>query len=280
MRSRFDERDRLARLDPEVDFQEIYRSTATVEFPWDVTRALELALYRTFCIPSIAALLDQTGEFRLRAQKRYDDTVLLLSTAVEQGLDSPDGRAAVARINRIHAHYEISNDDMLYTLATFVFVPLRWLDRWGWRPLLDVERQGAFRYYQRLGAMMSIHSIPPTLAAFEEFFDDFERKHFAYGEPQERTAVATRELLVSWFPDVLAPSLRIGVNALLDGPVREAFGFPAPPRWVSAATHAGLSARARVERFLPPRSRPAVLTESRFVKSYPDGYALPDLGPH
>ena len=279
MRSRFEARDRLARLDPETDYEEIYRTTATVEFPWDVTRALELALYRTFAIPSIAALLDETGEFRLHAQKRYDDTALLLAHALDNGLESLEGRAAVRHLNGIHGRYAISNDDFLYTLGTFVFVPLRWLDRWGWRPLLAVEREAMFRYYARLGTLMGIRGIPATLAAFEAWFDDYEHEHIAYGEPQERTAAATRELFVSWFPSPLAGALRVGVNALLDGPVRSPIGFPAPPAWVPVAADLGLRARARVERLLPPRSRPASTLESRFIRSYPDGHRLEDLGP-
>ena len=33
------------------------------EFPWDVTQALGLALYRTYAVPSIGELLSATGEF-------------------------------------------------------------------------------------------------------------------------------------------------------------------------------------------------------------------------
>jgi hypothetical protein len=279
VRSRFEVRDRLARLDPAVDYEEIYRTTATLEFPWDVTRALELALYRTFAIPSVAALLDRTGEFRLRTQKRYDDTALLLAHALESGLESADGKAAVSRINRIHARFDIANDDYLYVLGTFVFVPLRWLDRWGWRPLLAVEREAMFRYYVRLGTLMGIREIPASLADFEEWFDDYEKKFVGYGEPQERTATATRELFVSWFPRPLAPALRVGVNALLDGPIRAAFGFPAPPRWVSVLADTGLRARARIERLLPPRTTPVSTQDSSLIRSYPNGHTIDQLGP-
>ncbi|MGZ6793438.1 MAG: oxygenase MpaB family protein, partial [Mycobacteriales bacterium] len=122
MRDRYLNRDRLQHLDPVADCHEVYRTTALLEFPWDVQRALELALYRTFAIPTIASLLDDTGEFRLRAQRRYDDTGLLLITVVDSGPDSPAGRAAISRINRLHARFAISNDDFLYTLGTFVFV--------------------------------------------------------------------------------------------------------------------------------------------------------------
>ena len=76
-------------LDPETQFWRIYRLHALQEFPWDVTRALELALYRTYAVPSIGELLDRTGEFRERTQKRYDDTALLLGEVLEHGFDAP-----------------------------------------------------------------------------------------------------------------------------------------------------------------------------------------------
>ena len=52
------------RLDPAV--LESCRDVFGRYFPWDTTRALELALLKTFCIPSISSLLHQTGEFEHR----------------------------------------------------------------------------------------------------------------------------------------------------------------------------------------------------------------------
>lgn len=279
MQSRYAVRDRLLAMDPERDYLEAYRLMALVEFPWDVTRALELALYRTFAVPTIAALLDETGEFRLRAQRRYDDTVLLLGEVLVHGPDSLPGRAALSRINRIHSRFEISQADYRYVLATFVFVPVRWLERYGWRPLTDVERLGSFHYYRAVGHRMGIRDIPQSYEAFEAEFDAYEREQFSYGGPQQRTAIATRELLVSWLPGPLAPVVRLGVHALMDTPLREAFGFPAPPRWLPPAVDGTLRLRARVERFLPPRRGPIVQADSAFVRSYPDGFRIEELGP-
>ena len=53
----------IERLDPERDHQRIVHLSFGYEFPWDSIRALEIALYRTYCVPSISALLDRTGEF-------------------------------------------------------------------------------------------------------------------------------------------------------------------------------------------------------------------------
>src|SRR5699024_2626002 len=71
-------RDLIATLDPVADAAEIHRITAAYEFPWDYQRALELALYRTYCVPSISAVLSEAGSFRDAPQQRYDDTALLM----------------------------------------------------------------------------------------------------------------------------------------------------------------------------------------------------------
>jgi len=69
----------IERLDPERDHQRIVHLSFGYDFSWDSIRALEIALFRTFCVPSISALLDRTGEFHHDSQRRYDDTSLLLA---------------------------------------------------------------------------------------------------------------------------------------------------------------------------------------------------------
>lgn len=77
----------ISRLDPDTDYHEIYGISSSYEFPWDTMQALGFALYRTYAVPSIGQLLGQTGEFTERAQKRYDDTVLILDAVGEHGPD-------------------------------------------------------------------------------------------------------------------------------------------------------------------------------------------------
>src|SRR5262245_56203310 len=93
--------DQIRALDPARDHQRIVFLSTCYEFPWDTTRSLEFALFRTFCVPSISALLDRTGELQRRAQKRYDDTDLIVSALMEWGYDSERGRAALRRMNQI-----------------------------------------------------------------------------------------------------------------------------------------------------------------------------------
>ena len=48
-------------------------------------------------------LLDRTGEFRQRSQKRYDDTDIIVSELMEWGYDSDRGKRALRRMNQLDA---------------------------------------------------------------------------------------------------------------------------------------------------------------------------------
>ncbi|MGZ4626781.1 MAG: oxygenase MpaB family protein [Kineosporiaceae bacterium] len=267
-----------ARLDPAVDYEEIYRVLTTHEFPWDMNQALSLALFRTYAVPSIGRLLDGTGEFGRRTQKRYDDTALLLEEILLRGLRSPDGLAAVRRVNRMHRSYDISNDDMRYVLSTFVVVPKRWMDDYGWRPFSPGEVAASVRYYLELGALMGIKDLPGTYAGFEALLDGYEAEHFGFDAGGRRVADATLALLLTFYPRVAAKGVEVFSRALMDPPLREAFGYRAPPGWVVAAARAGLRARARVEARLPARRTPQRARDLPRIRSYPNGFRVEELG--
>jgi hypothetical protein len=270
--------DEIRRLDPEKDHQRIVFLSTCYEFPFDTTRALEFALFRTFAVPSIAALLDRTGEFQNRAQKRYDDTDLIVSELMEWGYDSERGRRALRRMNQLHGRFTIANDDFLYVLSTFVLEPIRWNARFGWRPLCTQERLGYFHFWRQVGRQMGIKDIPLDLAGLERFNQEYEQRHFRFTELSRRVGTATREMFVAWFPRLLAVFVRPTIHALLDDPLLEAFGFPRPSgllRWLAPLA---LRARARLIRLLPRRRRPRLRTQMR-RRAYPGGYVIEHLGP-
>jgi hypothetical protein len=165
-------------LDPETECQRIVFLSTCFDFPFDTTRALEFALFRTFAIPSVAALLDNTGEFLVRSQKRYDDTDIIVSELVEHGYDSDRGRRALRRMNQLHNRFVISNDDFLYVLSTFIFEPIRWNQQFGWRPLCEQERAAYFYFWREVGRRMNIKHIPAEFQTFEHFNRDYETAHF------------------------------------------------------------------------------------------------------
>ncbi|MFJ7156450.1 oxygenase MpaB family protein [Streptomyces sp. NPDC101118] len=275
---RYDRLKEILRLDPEKDFLTIYRLTATYEFPWDFTRALELALYRTYAVPSIGRLLAETAEFTERPQKRYDDTALLLDAVVEHGFDSEQGRTAIRRINRMHRSYDISNDDMRYVLCTFVVIPKRWMDVYGWRPMTGHETRAAARYYATLGRHMGIQDIPATFEEFEAFLDAYEKEHFGWDEGGRKVSDATLGLMASWYPAPLAPALKAASLALLDEPLLAAFRYEPPRPAVRALVRGALRLRGRAVRLMPPRRAPHYARQNPEIKGYPDGYEVSALG--
>lgn len=270
--------DEIETLDPSVDFERIVYLLGSYEFAWDIEKALEFALFRTYAVPSISGLLSRTGAFQTDTRKRYDDTELLLSEISENGQGSERGRAAITRINEMHSKYRISNGDMLYVLTTFVVEPVRWLDRFGRRPMTRKERDAWTRYYRALGQRMGIKAMPGSFDAFVSFGRDYEDAHFRYADSNAEIAEVTRDLLLSFYlPRGLAPLGRPIVHALCDPPLRTAMGFRTPPKWVERFAVTSLWLRSYVLRLLPTRRRPRLITARR-RPTYPDGYTIGELG--
>jgi ER-bound oxygenase mpaB/B'/Rubber oxygenase, catalytic domain len=268
----------IRRLDPVADHSRVVYLDTCFEFPWDTTRSLELALFRTFAVPSIAAVLDASGEFGRAAQKRYDDTDLILSTIVEAGYDSEEGKRAIRRMNRIHGRFAISNDDFLYVLSSFVFEPIRWNARFGWRPLVETEKLATFEFWREVGRRMAIKEIPESYPELEAYNEEYERRYFRLTEESERVGRATRDMFLAWFPWLPRRLGARAIYALMDERLLDAFAFPHPPRPVRRAVEASLRTRGRVVALLPPRRRPRLRTRRR-TRTYGREWQLEALGP-
>ncbi|MFS8100284.1 DUF2236 domain-containing protein [Lentzea alba] len=276
---RFTNLRRITSLDPVADHEEILRISAGLEFPWDYKKSLELALFRTYCVPTISGLLERTGEFERRPQKRYDDTAILMAELLEHGYDSARGREALRVVNRQHGRYDITNDDMLYVLATFIYDPIDWIALYGWRPLCRNEQLAAFHFYRAVGTRMGIRDIPASFGEFRAFKAAYEQKHFVYAQSNRRIGQYTLDLFCSWYPSVLSPVVSRAVVALLDPLMVRAFGFVSPPAWVGSVGRLALRVRAAVVRRMPVRRvLKLTSTPNRSYPGYPRGYRPSDLG--
>ncbi|QUY46239.1 oxygenase MpaB family protein [Acaryochloris marina] len=275
---RFERFQSIQQLDPRKDNCEICRQLVGYEFPWDITRALEIALFRTFCVPSIATLLDRTAEFHHHSQKRYDDTGLMVSLLFKWGHNSPKGQAVIQRMNQIHGRFPIDNADYVYVLSTFVYEPIRWVERFGWRQLSQLEKQALFHFWSSVGQQMKIQDIPSTYETFEQYNLEYEHHHFQYSEVNQRVGESTLTLFLSWFPAPLRPLIQPFVYALMDDAMIHAFGFPSPQIWQREFLEKLLRSRGKLLRYFPPRQIPSFYSDEP-QRSYPKGYGLTDLGP-
>lgn len=265
-------------LDPEKDFVEITRVLTAHEFPWDITQALSFALFRTYAVPGVGRLLADTRAFTHDTQKRYDDTALLLEAPFRSGFDSVEGKQAIRRINQMHNAYDIPNHEMLYVLSTFVVVPVRWIEQYGKRPLTRGEVRATVNYYRHLGKHMAIKGMPDDYLGFAALMDDYEAQHFAFDEGGRAVADSTLGLLNTFYPKQIAPLIDLFSRSVMDEPLRRAFRYEAPPRWVEKVARGGLKARGRLLRTFPARAQPKLIEDIGYIRSYPDGYQVEALG--
>jgi len=179
----------------------------------------------------------------------------------------------------MHGRYNITNDEMLYVLATFVVTPVRWIQEYGKRALSTTEITAGVHTYRRLGALMGIHDIPQTYDDFAALMDDYEAQHFQPNPDSTAVANATLELFATFYPRILRPAVRRFSRAILDDHLRYSLGYPAIPRWQRVASRKALQLRGRLAGLLPARRRPFRIANLRNrVRSYPGGYLIEHLG--
>lgn len=275
-RGRWDNLRRIESLDPVADRDEIFLISSRLEFPWDYNQGTGIAFLRDFGVPSIAALLDRTGEFEHHGMKRYDDSLLIGTEATEEGIDSARSHAAIRRLNQIHGHYDIPDHEFAYVLATTIVGPVEWIRAYGWRPLHPHELTAITGITTRFGELMGITDLPETYDGYLTLLRAYEAEHFAATPQSRRLAEATIRIGRDAAPRALRPTARRNAIAMMDEPLRQALGLDPVPRWYAAGVRRGLKLRARVLRHLAsPRREPF----HHQPLTYPGGYTLADLGP-
>ncbi|KAF9164631.1 hypothetical protein DFQ26_001211 [Actinomortierella ambigua] len=284
--------------------KEISSSINNFEFPYLNTVSLEFALFKTYAIPSISALLAATKQFTTDCLKRAEDTALLLleineghgrhlGRCMREGkideaeVDNDERRrvAAIERVNFLHGQYKIKQGDYLYTLALFILEPSAWIGQFDWRPLTLLEKNQ--------GREMGIENIPETLEELEAWSEAYEAEHSRYAKSNVAIAHATIDLLLSNAPKFLHPFGYKVVSCLLTDRLRVAFDLPQPPRVLTKVVHGALYLRAFfIRNFMLPRHYPHVRTAYRANKDggyvpqynkwkplYSQGYKIEELGP-
>lgn len=269
----------IAALDAQRDCQRIVHLLTAYEFPADIQRATELALFHTYGSQSISALLDRTGQFSKLGQKRYDDTRLLIAQFMESGWASSAGQRSIAQMNHIHAHYRIDNEDFLFVLWTFIDFPLRWLDAFGWRRFTAHERQAWFHYWVEIGRRMRLQHIPGSPEDFDAFVQDYEARQLHHAPANERVAQATIAIMAAWLPKPLRGAVAPVVRTLVPARLLPAIGMQAPSPVLKAVVRGALKLRALAKRGLPWGAYPTMLANTR-NRTYPGQcYRIEELGP-
>lgn len=264
-----DTRDDLKQMTTK-DAWEIQRWLFATEFPFTSEKALSFALFRTYAIPTISKLLMKTKQFTdpKNAGKRYSDTQVLISEFIGMEPSSERANAATARLNYIHGVYQqqglISNDDMLYTLSLFALEPVRWINRYEWRKLTDLEVCAMGTFWKSQGDAMNIsfQDLPGygTWASGLEWWESvkiwsesYEKQHMVPDPNNHQTADETTKLLLYDVPKAAYPLGKHAVSALLDERLRTAIWYANPPAFLQDAVQTALAIRKYLLRyaFLP-----------------------------
>ena len=268
----------IAGMDPQTQWAEIYGIVTGHEFPWESPHASEIALVHTFAVPEIAELLARTGEFTERAEKRFDDTAIVLVEAGNYIGGETDDATAIRRLNRMHGAYDIPHDQFLYVLSTFPVMARRWIDRYGYRPMTDAEVESMVRYWQRFGELMGISDIPEDYDAFADYFDTYERERFGYSADGRAVSDATLDMVESWYAAPLRPLVRwVGVSMLAPY-LRRALRYDDPPAIVRSGVEAVLQVRKRILRWAPARRDYVSPLDHLRLRTYPHGYDIAKVG--
>lgn len=280
MKRAYRNRNLIKALDPNEDYLRIYQLTTLYDFSTDMRVGLNLAFYRIFAIPHMAELLAHSGEIINQPKKRAYDTALIMYEIIANGFDHPRSREMIRLLNRVHKPWPIGNDDYRFVLAALMVVPLRWLDRRGWRPLLPVERDASVRFYLEVARMMNIDDPPSTYQQAERLFDEYESAHLQASDAGRKLMASTQQIIVRHLPK---PLKRFGpaiTSGLFDQPdLTDALDLPTPNPMLVRLIDTAYAARNAVTRLTAAR------TESWFVPGRPagsvyvHGYSLDQLGP-
>ena len=268
----------IERLDPKKDHERIVYLLACHCFPYDVERSLEFGFFRTFAVPSISRILASTGEFRKRTQKRYDDTELIMYEIIENGHSSERAAKAFSRMNGMHGAFNISNDDFLYVLSTFIFIPIFWLEKFAWRKPTRKEKRAIFYFFREVGKKMNIKNIPEDYREFKAFHIKYEKENFEFAESNREVADYTRDLLISFFiPKKLAFLGRPFTNCLMDDALLKAMNFKKPNPIIKTFMMILLEIRMWFMSLLGDKKNPVYGTTKKRA-TYPKGYKIEEIG--
>lgn len=270
----------LARMDPERDWHEIYRRLTLWELSAEARFGFQLAFYRPFAVPRMAAVLQRTGHFRRDTTRRAYDTGLVMHEIIWGGVDSERGQRMVKLINALHDRPDVHAEDMTYILNAMIVVPTQFMDRYGWRKMTPGERVATWRFYDVLGERMG---IADRSASYQDAEDRLRRYEAKYARPSPDGSALTTAVLATLrdrLPPPARPFAAQVTSALVgDAAISHALGLPAPNLTLGSALGLGAVGRRQWQRRRPPKEEPSFWPGRPAGALYPQGYELDQLGP-
>ena len=175
----------------------------------------------------------------MTALKRYADTSTLIGEFMAFPPESDRALTAIARTQVLHsgyrAHGSIREDDMLYTLSLFAKEPIRFIERYEWRGLTDLEKCAIGTYWMGLGEAMGIsyEKLPSKerkgfqdglqwLQEVADWSKEYEEQNMRPEQSNKVVADQTMEVVVYGMPGFLRPAGWSFASFVMDERLRRA----------------------------------------------------------
>ncbi|HEY7933049.1 MAG TPA: oxygenase MpaB family protein [Solirubrobacteraceae bacterium] len=238
---------RIAALDPVEDHEEVARLTLEVLYgdPVAVHAGLLIGFSRQVAVPSIARVIYRGGggDTLRDVARRIDDTLALFGAFLKWGPSSPEGRAAIARMERIHSRFPITDEQKRYTLATLILEPDRIARHLGVDQFTAGQREAIWRFWLSVAEQMPLGGLPATPEELRRWMLEYEREHWRYTDDGRRVVERFFEdWTTRWFPRPARFLGRQALLALMDDALRAALHLEAPNKHLQRLLRA--SARA------------------------------------
>ncbi|KAH9990066.1 hypothetical protein F4779DRAFT_258801 [Xylariaceae sp. FL0662B] len=239
--------------------REIMQLALLYDAPFLFYFGTQWALVKSYGMATGTPLLVRTRQLcdAGRVGRRAEDTAVFLCEFLAGDIDGARGRTALAKLNWLHGRYAIRHGDYVHTLALFVLEPMRWVDRYNWRPLTRLEKVAYLIYWTEIGHRMGFGDIPRTLEDLDRWRRQYEAEHMYFIPENRMVTDATVGLFLRTVPPFLRGLVRtLFVSFIEEKQVRDALGYPDPPAWATALTAGFFRARGFLLRhFFLPRVR-------------------------
>lgn len=241
---------RINTLDPVADSAEIARlSLVALHGNPALTYALfTVAFMKQVAVPPMARILYRRGggDIMQFPARRNDDTLLFFGQLLDHGPTSPTGRAWIERLNQIHAHFPIRNDDSLYTLSTLALDPHQITSDLAHSPFTATELEAQWLFWRAVAELQGLEGLPETREALRRWARSYEQREYA--SSSEGRAVA-RSLIDAFAERVLPKRLRQHaaqiISAFCPPNLRHIHDLPHPSRPLQLATRVVVAGYAR-----------------------------------
>jgi hypothetical protein len=152
---------------------------------------------------------------------------------------------------------------MLYTLSLFACEPVRWVDKYEWRKLSQVEKCGLGVFWKAIGDAMQISwtGLPgydsgrgwtdglQWMDEISAWSAKYEARCMVPHETNARTAEQTTAILLWTVPQPFKHTGKQVVGALMDKRLRKAMMYETPPAVISQSVEAVLQLRGFLLRY-------------------------------